>query len=298
MPSTLYLACPAFAMNTPLERQNNIDSASWVAKEMGWEVVVSPLLERTMGNGAWLPLKERAADLKRALRHQVIWACRGGYGSIELLDTLLAAKVDHAPMLIGYSDITALHAGFQTRGWRQQIYGKIPPAATRHGRQAGSMMAALRGLPVQYDPQLHAGVRVLRAGRAQGRLFPACLSVLASVCGSAAMPDLDGTVLALEDVRIHPFLMATHLHQLYLCGALRGVRALVGGTFTHQVDHDYWGPSPEDVLAEWGQRLKIPVIARLPFGHLPDALALPFNRQTRILAEPAGNWHLVIAARD
>lgn len=298
MSNILYLACPAFAMNTPLERQNNIDSATWVAREMGWTVSVSPLLERTMGNGAWLPLKERIADLKRALQHEAIWACRGGYGSIELLETLLAAKARRKPMLIGYSDITALHAGFQTRGWHRQIYGKIPAFAARHGRQGASLMSALRGLPMQFDAHLHAGVRVLRPGRGQGRLFPACLSVLASVCGSAAMPDLSDTILAIEDVRIHPFLMATHLHQLHLCGALKGVRGLVGGTFTHLVDHDYWGPSPDDVLAEWGQRLKIPVIARLPFGHLPDALVLPFNRQTRITAAPDGDWRIVLAARD
>lgn len=296
MTTSLYLACPAFAMNGPLERQNNIDCATWVAQEMGWSVTVSPLLSRLMGNGAWLPLKDRAADLRVALRHDVIWGCRGGYGSIELLPTLLSAKIKHAPMLMGYSDITALHAGFQIRGWFERIYGRPPAPGFRDGRTGTSLLACLRGEPLTFDGHFQAGVRVQHIGSGRGRLFPACLSVLASLCGTPAMPDLNGCILAIEDVKIHPFLVATHLNQLYLSGALRGIRGIIGGSLTHLEDHDYWGPSPDEILAEWGARLKVPTLSRLPFGHVPDALALPYNRDTRITAERNGQWNITIKA--
>jgi muramoyltetrapeptide carboxypeptidase len=136
----------------------------------------------------------------------------------------------------------------------------------------------------------------VRPGRAEGRLFPACLSVLASVAGTPAMPDLDGCVLAIEDVRVQPFLIATNLNQLHLSGALRGVRAVLGGSFTHNEEADYLGPTPDDVLAEWGARLRVPTILRLPFGHLHDALALPAHRRTRVEARRDGTWTITIDA--
>ncbi len=296
--STLYVTCPAYALRGPLDRQSHIDQARWLAQAMGWQLVLSPLLERHLGAGAWLPLAERAADLRTALRHDAVWACRGGYGSIELVETVLKARQRQGPLLIGYSDITALHAAFAVRGWQRRIYGSIPLPSRQAGRAGTSLVAALRGEALQRSAAIDAGARVLSTGRARGRLFPACLSVLASVVGTPAQPDLHGCVLALEDIKVQPFLMATHLNQLHLSGALRGVRALLGGTFTHLEEHDYQGPTPDEVLVEWGARLRVPVISRLPFGHLDDGLALPSDRTVVVEAGRNGSWTIAIQAAE
>jgi muramoyltetrapeptide carboxypeptidase len=298
MTPTLYVTCPAHASRNPLDRQAHIDQADGLAQAMGWRVVASPLLDRHLGPGAWLPAAERARDLKDALGHDVVWACRGGYGSIELVDAVLKLRRRRAPVLIGYSDITALHAAFAARRWTPGVYGTLPLAGRWTGRSGTSLLASLRGDPIRLTPEVDAGVRVLQPGRADGWLFPACLSVLASVCGTPAMPDLRGCVLAIEDIRIHPFLMATHLNQLHLSGALRGVRALLGGSFTHLEDHDYLGPTPDEVLLEWGARLRVPTISRLPFGHLEDALVLPGGRPVRVAAGTDGVWSLAIRAAE
>lgn len=293
---TLYVTCPAYAMRGPLDRQSHIDQATWLAEEMGWRLVVSPLLARHLGPGAWLPAADRIADLRTALRHDVVWACRGGYGSIELVETVLKARQRSGPLLIGYSDITALHAAFAVRGWQQRVYGSVPTGNRRGGRAGTSLLTALRGDALTRSQVNDAGARVLRPGRASGRLFPACLSVLASLVGTPAMPDLRGCVLAIEDIKVQPFLMATHLNQLHLGGALRGVRALLCGTFTHAEDHDYQGPTPDEVLAQWSGRLRIPAIARLPFGHLDDGLGLPCDRTVRVQATDNGTWTVTINA--
>lgn len=294
--STLYVTCPAYAIRGPLDRQSHLDQAAWLAQQMGWRLVPSPLLDRHLGPGAWLPVAERAADLRAALRHDALWACRGGYGSIELVETVLKARQRRGPLLIGYSDITALHAAFAVRGWRRRVYASIPSGSRRQGRAGTSLLAALRGEALARSSASDAGARVLRPGRARGRLFPACLSVLASVVGTPAMPDLRGCVLAIEDIKVQPFLMATHLNQLHLSGALRGVRALLGGTFTHTEEHDYQGPTPDEVLTQWGARLRVPTIARLPFGHLDDGLGLPCDRTVRVEAASDGAWTVTIDA--
>lgn len=295
---TLYVTCPAYAMRGPLDRRNHLDQVAWLAQEMGWTLVASPLMERYLGPGSWLPAEERSADLRRALGHDAIWASRGGYGSIELVETVLKARQRRGPVLIGYSDITALHAAFAVRGWQRRIYGAVPNAGRRAGRAGTSLIAGLRGGAIRCSATQDAAARVLRPGRARGRLFPACLSVLASVVGTPAMPDLRGCVLAIEDIKVQPFLMATYLNQLHLSGALRGIRALLGGTFTHVEDADYLGPTPDEVLAQWGARLRVPTIARLPFGHMDDSLGLPSDRTVRVQATGDAKWTVSIDAAE
>lgn len=294
--TTLYITCPAYAMRGPIDRKKQVEEATWLARELGWQVEVSPLLDRHLGAGAWLPRADRAKDVERALTFDVVWGCRGGFGSIELVDTVLRARRKRGPRLMGYSDITALHGAFARRGWHDRVYGTIASAGLRDGRGAASLLAAWRGEPLRRSHVQDAAARVLRPGRASGRLFPGCLSVLTSLVGTPAMPDLAGCVLAIEDIKLQPFLMATHLNQLHLAGALRGVRALLGGSFTHSEDHEYLGPSPDDVLAEWGARLRVPTISRLPFGHHHDAVALPCNREARVAAGGDGTWTLDIRA--
>ena len=294
-PPSLYLTCPAYGMYGPVDRQQNVDLAKWLCVEMGWTLTVSPLMDRFTGKGGYLSADVRAKDFRIALHHDVIWACRGGFGSIELIDNLLHAKCKSPPRLIGYSDITALHAVFHVRGWTNSVYSAAPEILKRGGRAGKSLLASLRGESMALNHTQEAGAVVLRPGSAQGPLYPACLSVLASLCGTPAMPSLRGCILAIEDFKILPFLMATHLQQLFSSGALTGVRGLLGGSFTNELDHDYLGPSPNDILRQWGNRLRVPTIARLPFGHMTDPMALPYHRPTKIVAAENGTWSMALA---
>lgn len=295
MPKTLYVTCPAYALHGPLDRQKVADAAAWLGKELGLEPVLSPLLDRHAGHGAWLPRGERERDLLAALGHDLVWACRGGYGSIEMVDALLKARPRRRPALIGYSDITVLHACWWQRRWGPGFYGTLSPRSAG-GRAGRSLAALVHGQGFVRDQRVDAGARVLRQGRARGRLFAGCLSVLAGLCGTAAQPDLRGCVLALEDVNVHPFVIAFNLHQLHLAGALAGITGLVGGTFTGEEAADYVGPTQDEVLAEWAARLAVPMVSRLPFGHLDDGLVLPVGRPVELVAGRGGRWSLTVAA--
>lgn len=295
MSKTLYVTCPAYALHGPLDRQKVAESAVWLGKELGLEPVLSPLLDRHAGHGAWLPRRDRERDILAALDHDLVWACRGGYGSIELVEPLLKARPRKRPGLIGYSDITVLHACWNVRGWGPGFYGTISPRTTS-GRAGSSLVELMRGDGLVRDHQVDAGARVLRPGRAKGRLYPACLGVLAGLCGTKAMPDLRGCLLAIEDINIHPFLMSSNLAQLHLAGALRGVTGIVGGSFTCEDPPDYVGPNQDEVLREWAERLAVPAVSRLPFGHLDDALVLPVGRASDLVAARGGRWSLTIKA--
>lgn len=136
----------------------------------------------------------------------------------------------------------------------------------------------------------------LRCGWAHAPTFAACLRVLASLIGTAAMPDLAGTILCLEDTDERPYQMDRDLQQLHQAGALRGVLGLVFGVFPARVAPGYAGPSSQDIAATWAERLGLPTIAGLPFGHDPDPLTLPCGRIATLTVEST-HWSLAIAPR-
>ncbi len=291
--ATCYICCPAYALEGPLKKTRAIEAIEPFAKEFALEIVPSPLMDRHLGTGAWLPTAERRADLRRALEHDVVWACMGGYGSIHLVGDLMAASPAKQPMIIGYSDITVLHACWRARGWGEGCYIALPPG--RHGRAGESLLALMRGTSYRRSGEIDAGVRVLRSGSAKGPCMSACVSVFAGLCGTPAMPSLRGCVLAIEDVDEHPFQLDYALMQLWLSGALEGIVGLIGGSFTHKERSDYHGPTIDEVLAEWAHRLGIPAISRLPFGHIDDGLTMPCGREVELSCDERGAWQFIVS---
>ena len=134
----------------------------------------------------------------------------------------MQAQAAGQPLLIGYSDITVLHACWRVRGWGPAIYGTLSES-TADARQAESLMAFLKGEAYDCSSETEAAARVLRPGTAAAPLFAACLVVLANLCGTAAFPDLAGNILAIEDIDERPYAIDFALHQMYLAGKLDGI---------------------------------------------------------------------------
>lgn len=291
MTPRLYITCPSYAINSPADRAGLLARARTWADAIGWDVVPSPLLERYLQSGAWLPAEERAADLMRALEHEVVWACRGGYAAIDLAPTLLQASAPHRPLLIGYSDTTVLHACWSIRGLGPALYGSLGDQI-QDSRRGQSLHTWLTGGAIEVTQRQEPAARVARPGAAQAPVFAACLVVLANLVGTPAMPSLAGTILAIEDVNERPYAIDFALNQLFLSGALDGVVGLLCGSFHHENPADYGGPSIDEVLARWAERLQLPMVVRVPFGHIDDQLVIPQGARTTLEARPDGHWRV------
>lgn len=290
MPSRIYITCPSYALTGPIERAKYIHKATQWAELFGWELVVSPLLSRFQAPGTWAPAELRTQDMRRALDYEIVWAARGGYGTIELVPSLLEAKATGTPLLIGYSDNTVLHAVWSKRGWGPSIYGTLADSL-HDSRQAESLVAFFKGQGYRVSSETEAAAIVLRPGTAYAPVFAACLVVLAGLCGTPVMPSLRGRILAIEDLDERPYAVDAALNQLYLSGALNGVVGLLGGAFHHTPHEDYGGPTINEILAQWAERLQVPCVARLPFGHLDDQMVMLNGVPAQL--EAAGNrWSL------
>lgn len=230
---------------------------------------------------------QRVADLHSALADpevDALIALRGGYGCMRLLDRIDTGLLRRHPKpLIGYSDLTALHALWQRHeapAWHAPM-----PASDWHKGETGWRDATLlahrlrSGLAKGEILGATAAPHALDRGEApvSGVLMGGNLAVLVALLGTPFMPDLAGSVLFLEEVGEEPYKVDRLLCQLRLSGQLDQVAGVLLGSFSD-------AQVPDAVLADYFDPLRVPVLAGWPSGHAPPNTPLPIG--VRVTLDP------------
>ena len=113
-------------------------------------------------------------------------------------------------------------------------------------------------------------------GTASGLLLPANLTVATHLLGTAVQPELEGVILALEDVGEAPYRLDRLLTHWRMTGALNQVAGIALGRFSScDAPEGYPSLSVDDLLRDRLSDLGIPVVSGLAFGHEGDNAALP-----------------------
>ncbi len=273
-----------------------VRSGMAVLRAWGYEPVPGPNLLRARGDLAGSDA-ERAADLRWAMTARGIdaaWTARGGWGTARLLAALdLDELARGGRWLIGFSDLTALQLALFARGlcsWHAPLVAELGVRRRYSRADLQSMLA--RPAEPRSLPATRASALV--RGRARGPLSGGCLSVIAALAGTPWQPQLDGTVLALEDVGEAPYRIDRLLWQLRAAGCLDGVAGVLFGQFSNCRALPGRPSRPlADILAEHARALGVPALAGLPFGHGAGARALPLGftatvdaDRRRVLLEP------------
>jgi muramoyltetrapeptide carboxypeptidase len=291
MPSA-YLWCPAYPLADEAHRQRALTAARALTDAVAMTLTPSSELTRFAPAGTWHEAEPRIRDLVTGLESDLLIAARGGYGCLDLVETILAHPRVRGPRLLGFSDLTVFHAMWWRRRWGETLYGYMP-GVSAGTRAFDSTVALLKGGGLELNQATDANVQVLQPGRAKGLLFAACLRVLAGLVGTPAMPDLEGCILCIEDIDEKPYRIDRDLQQLARSGSLRGLAGLVCGSFPYEQTQGGGGPSAAGLLGRWAERLKVPALFGLPFGHTNDPLTLPCGRSASISGQGA-RWSLVI----
>jgi muramoyltetrapeptide carboxypeptidase len=245
---------------------------------MGWEPVLGAHVAERDGYLAGADA-HRIADFNRFAADEsidAIWCVRGGYGAMRLLDAIDYESLRRCPKtLIGYSDITALHAAI----------GRWADVVTFHGPTAREEMSEFsvdslaRAVTLQRDAcgVADAG-RTLTQGTARGRLVGGNLALLAALCGTPYAPSMTNAILVIEDVGEAVYRIDRMLTQLRLSGALEQVVGIAFGQFT-EVPEDAANSqrSIDHVLQETADRLGVPSIAGIPMGHCDAQWTIPLG---------------------
>ncbi|MDB4880414.1 MAG: hypothetical protein JWL60_1860 [Gemmatimonadetes bacterium] len=276
------LVAPAGPLRGPAE----LDTAIANASSLGWEAVVG---DNALARTGYLAGDDaaRARDLNAAFADDAIdgvWCLRGGYGTMRILDLLDYEPLRRRPKaLLGFSDVTAIHAALGVRS----------DVASYHGPTARSPLTGFsrdslqRAVTQQRDSCGTAGgARTLRAGRAAGRLVGGNLALLAALAGTPYAPDYDGAILVIEDVGEVNFRIDRMLRQLQLCGALGRVAGIAFGQFTEGSDPDDASSGVlDDLLREAADVAGVPCIAGIPLGHVDDQWTIPLGARAELDAD-------------
>ncbi len=246
--------------------------------------------------------QERLDDLHAMFRDpevKAVFAIRGGYGSMHLLDRIDYALIRKNPKIfLGYSDITAMHLAIQRHAGLITFHGPMVLADFTDFTQACFRRALFDAAPlgtVANPPETNAlrpahPMRTIRGGKARGRLIGGNLTLVCSTMGTPYEIDTRGRILMLEDVDEQPYSIDRMLTQLRLAGKLEAAAGIVFGE-CHDCKPREFQPAFEstlslgEVLDNLLGNLKIPVVTGLTIGHTGDQLTLPLGAPATLDAD-------------
>lgn len=213
---------------------------------------------------------QRMLDLKWALNEPAVKAIicnRGGYGSIHFVDEMdYSLFAEHPKWIVGYSDITTLHAMANTVGL-VSIHGIMNSdivGCAGEGASASLLKDMLFGsLPCYHTPHNHFNQR----GTGRGVLVGGNLFTFAALVGTSCdVTQLKDFILFVEEVGEDFHHIDRIINALIKSGALRNCRGVILGDFTDcRAELGY--KSVEEMLHQYLKEFDIPVLCGFPAGH-------------------------------
>lgn len=223
--------------------------------------------------------KQRIEDLQKALDDpsiKAIWAARGGYGAVRIIDNLDFTKFIESPKwIIGYSDITVLHNKVHELGF-QSIHGQMPLTLDLEDpvqkKSIVTLHKALFGKQLSYK---FKSSKHNRTGESTGQIVGGNLSIVYSMLSSNTDLDMNGKVLFIEDVGEALYHIDRMMISLKRAGYFKNCRGLIVGDFRLKKNEgNTFGKTLEEIILEAVEGTNFPVIFDFPAGHIDDNRAI------------------------
>jgi muramoyltetrapeptide carboxypeptidase len=248
-------------------------------RQWGYTVRIGATLDSQSENYFSGTDEQRLADLQQALDDPAVSAVlcgRGGYGLSRIIDAIDFTAFRKKPKwLIGYSDVTVLHAHVFTRYSTASLHSPMAGAFNDGGAVTEGVLSlrrALAGEPAAYTCAIHP---MNRRGKATAPLVGGNLSILAHLVGSPSDIDMHGKLLFLEDVGEYLYNLDRMLRQLKRSGKLAHLAGLIVGGFTDLKDTTRpFGATAEAIVSDVVSEYDYPVCFGFPVSHSPDNVAL------------------------
>ena len=272
------LAAPARAVS-PKE----MAPAIAMLESWGLQVIVSKGLYEQEGQLAGSD-RHRAAFLQELLDApdiKAIFCCRGGYGTVRIIDRLDFKRfAEHPKWIVGYSDITVLHSHIHSTLGLPTLHATMP--INMHGEETPAtqtMHDFLFSQKHNYVDYEWEPSEMNRKGAANAPVVGGNLSILYSLCGSCSQIDTRGKILLIEDLDEYLYHIDRMMQGLKRAGMLTELAGLVVGGMTNMHDNTVpFGRTAMQIVADTVREYDYPVLFGAPFGHLDDNnLAIPLG---------------------
>ncbi len=225
--------------------------------------------------------EQRASDFNEAVRDpQVrgIFALRGGYGSMRILDRIdYRALVRDPKVILGYSDLTAALNAITRQTGLFTFHGPVAALSQFSALETQALRAAIMRI-VPLGALQAPQAQTLIPGVASGRIAGGNLSLIAALIGTPYEIDTDGALLVLEDVDESPYRIDRMLTQLRMNGALSRAAGIIAGGWTN------CGVTDELLRDRLGD-LAIPILTETLIGHIDEQWTLPIGAHATLDAD-------------
>jgi len=190
----------------------------------------------------------------------------------------LTAFRESPKWIIGYSDITMLHALMQMEGrasihggMAKALAGKIHPNEDFDGEPAQLLHNMLFGQIPKYNISAHP---LNRSGETSGNLAGGNLSILYSLRGTSFDHIPNGSILFIEDIGEQPYQIDRMMYNLKFGGILAKISGLIVGQFTAFEEDPLFGKTVYEIIFSAVAGYDYPVCFNFPVGHVEHNLPL------------------------
>ena len=281
---------------TEQEKEESINNL----RGLGFKVIYSDRLMQKNGYFSAID-EERAADLNEMFERkdvQGIMCARGGYGCARILPYLDYELIENNPkLLIGFSDVTALHYAIYKKSNLVTFHGPVS-ISTFNSFSVRNFENVLMN-PKQQTELVNStngninnpyGITAISEGKAEGELVGGNLSIVVSMIGTEYDIDFSDKIIFLEEFLEEPYRIDRMLTQMIQAGKFENAAGVALGVFK-TCEPNETNPSFSEsfslieVLNDRLGKLKIPVVYGLSFGHIADKFTLPFGVKAELNSE-------------
>jgi muramoyltetrapeptide carboxypeptidase len=229
--------------------------------------------------------EERAMDFQRLMDDpsvQAVMCARGGYGATRMMDRIrFNGLKDRPKWIIGFSDVTALHAHLARFAPIMSIHSKMCNSFPDNWESADpvvqetilSIRQALTGNRMRYKaiPE-----EMNRTGVGEGILVGGNLSILCHLMGTPSEIQTEGRILFLEETGEYLYSLDRLFVQLKRTGKLDKLAGLIIGGFKIKPDDpgEEFGRTLFDIVREKTTGSSYPICFNFPVGHQKNNFAL------------------------
>jgi muramoyltetrapeptide carboxypeptidase len=224
--------------------------------------------------------------LKEALlakNNNIIWTLRGGYGAARIVENLFdLQKPAKAKIVIGYSDITALHLFLsQEWGW-QTIHGAVltellkpEKSGNNFVKIADFLSGRVNSLSIDQLKPLNKSAS--ESSAVEGLITGGNLTIIETSIGTKWQIKTKDKIVFLEDVGVKPYQIDRTLLHLMQAGVFKDIKAIIFGSFSGDDELTL------KTLSIFAQNMQVPVYHATKFGHNKFNYPIIYNSKAKII---------------
>lgn len=245
--------------------------------------------------------EERIADINAAFADptiDIILCSRGGYGLQRIIDRIVLPQrpKEQWPLLVGFSDITALHSLLSLNGV-VSLHANMCKDISLLPADDIALQAERDFLLLFHRDMAASSITTLlstnsslnRSGKAVGKLIGGNLSVLYGLQGTPYSLNhiieqcAEPPILFIEDICENHYHIDRMLNNLRLCGVFDAIGGLVVGQFTDCQDDLSMGCTLQESIRQVIEDYSFPVLFDYPSGHIDSNYPLLLSAQYQLI---------------